>query len=81
MTEMGWIEFIAVVAVPALAALTSWVWRLDTRMFNLSQSMLGREEFLSEIRAMRVDITELRRMLYEQTQKSCGCNSGQAYKD
>lgn len=78
---MDWLQFVGLVVVPAVAALTSWVWRLDSRLFTLSQSMLGREEFLSEMRAMREDITELRKMLYEQTQKSCSCHSRQRNAD
>lgn len=55
--------FLNVIAIPAIGAILTWLWKLEQRIFDLNRGVLTRDEFVDEMRRLRDEITELRKVV------------------
>lgn len=57
------IQFADVLAVPVIGGIIVWIWKLDTRVFDIKASIIGREEFRSQMQEIRAELAEIRKAL------------------
>lgn len=56
-------QFANVLAVPVIGGIITWVWRLDARIFDIKASLIGRDEFHTQMQEIRTELTEIRKAL------------------
>lgn len=54
-------SFVSIIAIPALAAIVGWVWRLDGRVYEIQKELLSRDEFVTSMNKLRDEIHDLRK--------------------
>ena len=52
-------SIVSVIIVPVIAGIITWIWKLDSRLFDMQSKLLGRAEFMVEVHAMREELSSL----------------------
>lgn len=62
MTAEIW-QLLNILGVPVIGGLIVWIWKLDSRIFEIRAALLDRDEFRNQMQEIRNEIAELRRIL------------------
>ena len=63
MSQADWWVFVIGIGVPVIGALVAWLWKLESRVFDLRGDVLKRSEFYAEVTRLREDIKSLHDIL------------------
>ena len=52
-------SIVSVIIVPVIAGIITWIWKLDSRLFDMQSKLLERAEFMVEVHAIREELSSL----------------------
>lgn len=56
-------QLINILGAPVIGGIIIWIWKLDSRIFEIRAALIGRDEFRNQMQEIRNEIAELRRIL------------------
>ncbi len=57
------LQLVDILAVPIIGGIIIWIWKLDSRVFDIKASLIDRDEFRSQMLEIRTELAEIRKML------------------